>query len=77
MKDSDFDPDVEFLEAIDKAIISAAELLDMQDCDDDDDEYDLLLESRHHCGTCETRTVMETVWPSIENYINYLKYRTN
>lgn len=31
-------------------------------------------EDRFHCGTCTVRTVLETVWPSIEAYIEYLKH---
>ena len=73
-----FDPDESFLQSIDKAVQDAASLMDMGDVGDmPDEDYDMIYEARHHCGTCMTRTVMETVWPEIEKYINYLKYRTN
>jgi hypothetical protein len=74
----DFDPEDQFLVAIDKAVEEAARLMEIQDAMDvESEEYEMLLEARHHCGTCMVRTVMETVWPEVEKYINYLKYRTN
>jgi hypothetical protein len=50
------------------AIVRAGELLDMTDIDDDmgQDDLDAVYEERHHCGVCQTRTVMETVWPAIQ-----------
>lgn len=50
------------------AIVKAGELLDMTDIDDDleQDVLDSVYEERHHCGVCQTRTVMETVWPAIQ-----------
>jgi len=71
-----FDPEQEFLEAIDKAIEQAAYIMDMRDIEDvDEDEFDMILEARNHCGTCMVRTVMETVWPEVDKYIYYLKYQ--
>ena len=52
------------------AIVRAGQLLDMDDIADlddmDQDDMDAVYEERHHCGVCETRTVMETVWPAIQ-----------
>lgn len=64
------------LARIDDAIEEAAKVMDLVDAPDDDErwaERDQLFEARHHCGTCQVRTVMEVVWPAIENYITYLK----
>jgi hypothetical protein len=64
----------DYLLAIDNSIIEAARLLELTDvADTDEDTIEQMWEDRHHCGTCTTRVVMETVWPSIENYINYVK----
>lgn len=71
-----FDPEQEFRTAIDEAIEQAAYMMDMRDVQDvDDEEFDMILEARNHCGTCTVRTVMETVWPEVEKYIHYLKYQ--
>lgn len=65
----------EFLENIDKAIVQAAFVMDGADFSEEleDEEIMNLMEDRHHCGTCQVRTVMETVWPSVEEYIDWLK----
>lgn len=68
--------DDEFREEIDLAITRAGFLMDMGDfahLEEDTDESLDAMEARFHCGTCVVRTVMETVWPSIENYIEYLQ----
>ena len=62
----------EYLKEIDKALEVASSLLDMTDCEDDED-YDSIWEDRHHCGTCTTRFVMETIWPPLDRYFEYLK----
>lgn len=64
-----------FLNAIDKAIIDAASLLEGADLpwEAEDDEFYSTFEERHHCGTCMVRVVMETVWPAIDDYIEWLK----
>lgn len=72
-----FDPYEPFLEAIDKAIDRAGSLMDLMDVDCESDDYEVVADERHHCGICMVRTVMEEVWPAVEDYINYLKYRTN
>lgn len=62
------------LEAIDQAIVKAAQVMELADVVDiGDEELSDLYEERHHCGTCEVRTVMEVVWPAIENYIESIK----
>lgn len=63
----------DYIAAIDHAIVKAGQLMDMADAPDDEGEYESMFEDRFHCGTCVTRTVMETVWPSIQSYIDWLK----
>lgn len=64
----------DFLEQIDESLVQAAKVLDMADLADglSEDEYESIFEGRHHCGTCQVRAVMETVWPSIEEYVEWL-----
>jgi hypothetical protein len=75
------DDDQYFLEKIDTAISKAANVMELGDVYDggepDDDSYEDVWEARHHCGTCQVRTVMETVWPAIEDYIEHLKSRSS
>lgn len=68
----------DYLLKIDKAIQEAAKVLDLEDIGVDDgqltdEEHFDLYEERHHCGVCEVRTVMEVVWPAVEEYIDALK----
>lgn len=64
----------DYLLSIDASIIEAARLLELTDvADEDEDAIHEMWEERHHCGTCTTRIVMETVWPTIEAYIDYVK----
>ena len=63
------------LDKIDHAVVAAASLMDLVDAISEEDQEDLW-DERHHCGTCMVRTVMETVWPSIEAYINYCKSKS-
>lgn len=69
--------DAEHLERIDAAIAQAARLMDMIDVSElpdlDEEAIESICEERHHCGTCEVRTVMEAVWPSIEAYIEWVR----
>lgn len=64
-----------FEEKIDKSFQNAAEMLEMMDLPEDtsDEDLELIGESRFHCGTCTVRTVMEAVWPAVEEYIEWLK----
>lgn len=67
--------ELSFLNAIDKAFVDAAAIMECSDLDpeaEDDDVY-AEYEMRHHCGTCMVRTVMETVWPPVELYVEWLK----
>lgn len=63
--------------AINDAIDHAAWLMELGDVSDDaEDEFrDLVHKGRHHCGTCTVRTVMEVVWPPIEDLIKYATRR--
>ena len=65
----------EFLEKIDKSFVEAARVLELADLPDQLGEADLeqFHEDRHHCGTCMVRTVMDVVWPTVEEYVNWLK----
>lgn len=67
--------ELDFLLNIDKSFVEAASLMDLEDLpeDIDDEEYDTITEGRHHCGTCQVRTIMEIVWPSVQEYIDWLK----
>lgn len=67
--------EIELLEKIDASFIEAARVMELGDLEGgvSDEEFEIVSEARHHCGTCEVRTVMEVVWPSIENYIDWLK----
>ena len=61
---------------IDLAIQHAAALMDMRDyehLEEDTDESLDVMEERFHCGTCIVCTVMDAVWPSVEEYVDYLK----
>jgi hypothetical protein len=72
-------PDKEgmLIAAINDAIDHAAWLFELGDVPDDaEDEFrDLVYEERYHCGTCMVRTVMEVVWPPIEDLIEYATRR--
>lgn len=68
----------EYLEKIDEAIQQAAKVMDLEDVgitdgELTDEEHFDIYEERHHCGVCEVRTVMEVVWPAVEEYIEALK----
>jgi hypothetical protein len=71
--------ELDFEENIDKCFLEAAKVLDMADLPDgiDDEELEFISEARFHCGTCTVRTVMEVVWPAIEEYIDWLKQGGN
>lgn len=64
-----------FSTKIDLAVIEAGKKMDCSDVSPDmsDEECELVYEQRFHCGTCVTRAVMETVWPPIEEYIEWLE----
>lgn len=72
-------PEDAHLVAINEAFSEAAKILELADCPDflDDEEMEMIFESRHHCGTCMVRTVMDVVWPEIEKYVAYVKYGSN
>jgi len=63
-----------YYEAIDAAIKDAEGLMNMTDvADGPEEEYESAYEERFHCNICVVRSVMETVWPSIEAYITALE----
>ena len=66
-----------FIYAIDDKIKEAGDIMDLADLTDDEadnpDVYDTVYEERFHCGKCVVRTVMETVWPSVDEYMDYLE----
>ena len=64
-----------FLSRIDMAVEEAGRKMDCLDIDSDasEEEAEQIYEDRFHCGTCVVRTVMETVWPSVENYVDWLE----
>lgn len=65
----------EYLKKIDEAIIHAAKIMNLDDLDaeKDEEQYETEWEARFHCGTCVVRTVMDLVWPSIDEYITALE----
>ena len=63
---------------IDEGIRKAEQKMDMADAPDDDESFEeaeALYEARYHCGVCVVREVMETVWPPVEAYIEFLQDR--
>lgn len=66
-----------FIYAIDAKIVEAGEIMDLADLTDDEvdnaDVHDTVYEERYHCGKCVVRTVMETVWPSVDEYLDFLE----
>lgn len=68
------DMQTDFVNAVTQACGKAAELLALEDVDSsDEEEYDTIYNDRNHCEVCQVRTVMETVWPSMKAYINWLE----
>lgn len=70
--------ETQLLDVIDEKIERAAVLLECNDVDLSDEqeaelEMERLYEMRHHCGTCTVRTVMEEVWPAVQEYIDWLR----
>lgn len=65
----------ELLENIDASFITAAKVLELGDVPEEleEDELNAIYESRHHCGTCMVRTVMEVVWPAVEEYLDWMQ----
>lgn len=67
-----------FFEAIDRSIVDAARVMELGDIPEPEDDagqdlHDSAYEERFHCGTCIVGTVMETVWNSIDEYMQYLE----
>ena len=66
--------ELDYERAIDAAIREAENLMEMVDVDDaDEEERERVYEERFHCGTCIVRTVLEQVWPAVDEYIEHLK----
>lgn len=65
----------EYLNKIDEAIKHAAKIMDLDDLDPENnvEEYEIEWEARFHCGVCVVRTVMDNIWPSVEEYITALE----
>jgi len=69
-----------YLLAIDDQIIEAGKIMSLDDLSDDEkdgDDFDTIYEERFHCGVCVTRTVMDTVYPSISAYYDFLEESYN
>jgi hypothetical protein len=71
--------DNDFLLLIDMAIERAGSIMDLDDLEYDETseksmlEYESEWENRFHCGKCVVRTVMEEIYPAIDEYILFLK----
>lgn len=65
----------EYYEKIDEAIVRAGKIMDLDDLDPEknEEEYEIEWEARFHCGVCVVRTVMDNIWPSVEEYITALE----
>jgi hypothetical protein len=62
---------------VNAAVLEAGRLLDLEDVDlDDEDARNNAYVERHHCGVCTVNTVMEVVFPAINDYINFLGSRS-
>jgi hypothetical protein len=61
-------------EAIDAAIIAAAEWIAFDDIDPDDEvALDNAIDERRHCGTCEINGVIELIWPPLKRYLDIIE----
>ena len=57
------------------SVANAAKMLDGEFIPEGtEDAYLDCWENIHHCGTCITREVLNTVWPSVEKYIDCLEF---
>lgn len=64
----------DFLVKIDASIRKAERLLGMEDAPEDDPEaFDELYEQLFHCEVCTVREVLEVIWPSVQDYIDWLR----
>jgi hypothetical protein len=65
--------EMKYMVAVDEAIKHAAKVMELADLDEDmdEDEKDSVYEDRFHCGTCMVRTVMETIWPDLNNLMDF------
>ena len=65
--------EMKYMVAVDEAIKQAAKVMELEDLDEDmdEDEKDSIYEDRFHCGTCMVRTVMETIWPDLNNLMDF------
>ena len=66
----------EYIEAINAAIIQANNYMDLNDINDEleDDAHESAYEERYHCGTCVVRSVVEQIWPAVNDYIMFLSH---
>lgn len=66
-----------YIRAIDERIIEAGKVMDLDDLTEEESEnaevYDTVYEARFHCGVCIVNTVMETIWSSVDEYLDYLE----
>jgi len=69
-----------YLLEIDDKIVEAGKIMSLEDLSDDEkdgEDSDTIYEERFHCGVCVTRTVMETVYPAISAYYDFLEASYN
>ncbi len=70
--------EVKYLNAVDTAIKRAAVVMELADIDEDEssEDFDSIYEDRFHCGTCIVRTVLDEIWPELNNLMDYYERKT-
>lgn len=67
--------EVEYLAKIDEQVRMAERLIALEGFDPevDEDAYLAQQEMLFHCEVCTVREILEVVWPSVQQYIDWLK----
>lgn len=70
--------ELNYLNAVDEAIKRAAVVMELGDIDEDDssEDFDSIYEDRFHCGTCIVRTVLDEIWPDLNNLMDFYERKT-
>jgi hypothetical protein len=70
--------ELKYLNAVDEAIKRAAVIMELGDIEEDEssDDFDSIYEERFHCGTCIVRTVLDEIWPDLNNLMDFYERKT-
>jgi hypothetical protein len=70
--------ELKYLTAVDEAIKRAAVVMELGDIEEDEssDDFDSIYEERFHCGTCMVRTVLDEIWPDLNNLMDFYERKT-